>query len=112
VRARSSVRLADLDQLLVAQHDGRVIPKTRWARAVDGAYIAYQDFGEGAIALVVIHGWISHLEVYWEQPRYARLMNRLSSQMRVLVFDKRGTGCRIGSRALLIWRRGWTVCAR
>ena len=69
-----------------------MIPKTRWATAVDGAYIAYQDFGDGPITLVVIHGWISHLEVYWEQPRYARLMNRLSSQMRVLVFDKRGTG--------------------
>jgi class 3 adenylate cyclase len=69
-----------------------VIPETRWARAVDGAYIAYQDFGEGPITLVVIHGWISHLEVYWEQPRYAKLMNRLSRQMRVLVFDKRGTG--------------------
>ena len=69
-----------------------MIPKTRWARAVDGAYIAYQDFGEGPVTLVVINGWISHLEVYWEQPRYARLMNRLSRQMRVLVFDKRGTG--------------------
>lgn len=46
----------------------------------------------GPIALVVIHGWISHLEVYWEQPRYAQLMNRLSRQMRVLVFDKPGTG--------------------
>jgi len=82
----------DVDPSLVADHDGGVIPRTRWARAVDGAYIAYQDFGEGPITLVVIHGWISHLEVYWEQPRYARLMNRLSRQMRVLVFDKRGTG--------------------
>jgi class 3 adenylate cyclase len=69
-----------------------VIPQTRWARAVDGAYIAYQDFGDGPVTLVVINGWISHLEVYWELPRYARLMNRLSRQMRVLVFDKRGTG--------------------
>jgi class 3 adenylate cyclase len=59
---------------------------------VDGAYIAFQDFGQGPITLVVIHGWITHLEVYWEQPRYAELMNRLSRQMRVLVFDKRGTG--------------------
>ena len=69
-----------------------MIPKTRWARTVDGAYIAYQDFGKGPITLVVIHGWISHLEVYWEQPRYARFMNRLSKRMRVLNFDKRGIG--------------------
>jgi class 3 adenylate cyclase len=68
------------------------IPKTRWAKTIDGAYIAYQDFGEGPVTLVVIHGWISHLEVYWEQPRYARFMRRLSSNMRVLNFDKRGTG--------------------
>lgn len=73
-------------------HDGGVIPETRWARTVDGAYIAYQDFGEGQLPLVVIHGWISHLELYWEQPRYAEFMGRLSRQLRVLVFDKRGTG--------------------
>ncbi len=68
------------------------IPKTRWARTIDGATIAYQDFGEGDITLVVIHGWVSHLEVYWEQPRYVRFMRRLAERMRILNFDKRGTG--------------------
>ncbi len=72
---------------------GRVtLPKTRWAKTIDGAYIAYQDFGKGPITLVVIHGWVSHLEVYWEQPRYARFMRRLAQGMRILNFDKRGTG--------------------
>ncbi len=69
-----------------------MIPKTRWAKTVDGAYIAYQDFGEGPLTLVVIHGWVSHLEVYWEQPRYARFMRRLAQGIRILNFDKRGTG--------------------
>ena len=69
-----------------------VLPKTRWAKTIDGAYIAYQDFGEGPVTLVVIHGWVSHLEVYWEQPRYARFMRRLAQGMRILNFDKRGTG--------------------
>jgi class 3 adenylate cyclase len=32
------------------------------------------------------------MEVYWEQPRFARFMRRLSRNMRVLHFDKRGTG--------------------
>jgi class 3 adenylate cyclase/pimeloyl-ACP methyl ester carboxylesterase len=44
------------------------------------------------MTLVVIHGWISHLEVYWEQPMFARFMTRLASGMRILHFDKRGTG--------------------
>ena len=68
------------------------IPKTRWAKTIDGAHIAYQDFGEGELTLVVIHGWVSHLEVYWEQPRFARFMRRLAERMRVLNFDKRGVG--------------------
>ncbi len=68
------------------------IPRTRWATTIDGACIAYQDLGEGPITLVVIHGWISHLEIYWEQPRFARFMRRLSRNMRVLHFDKRGLG--------------------
>ena len=41
---------------------------------------------------MVINGWVSHLEVDWEQPRYARFMRRLARNLRVLVFDKRGTG--------------------
>src|SRR5438105_1650235 len=69
-----------------------VVPETRWAQTVDGAYIAYQSIGEGSTALVVVTGWISHLEVYWEQPRYVRFMTRLSQSLRVLNFDKRGTG--------------------
>jgi class 3 adenylate cyclase len=68
------------------------VPQTRWARTVDGACIAYQDVGEGPVTLLVVHGWVSHLEVYWEQPRYVRFLRRLSRNMRVLVFDKRGIG--------------------
>ena len=68
------------------------VPQTRWARTVDGACIAYQDIGRGPVALVVIHGWVSHLEIYWEQPRFARFMRRLAKNMRVLHFDKRGVG--------------------
>ena len=67
-------------------------PETRWARTIDGACIAYQDTGDGPVTLLVVHGWVSHLEVYWEQPLYVRFLRRLSRNMRVLVFDKRGIG--------------------
>jgi len=68
------------------------VPPVHWARTVDGACIAYQDIGEGPATLVVVHGWVSHLEVYWEQPRYVRFVQRLARHMRVLLFDKRGIG--------------------
>ena len=68
------------------------MPKTRWAKTVDGACIAYQDFGDGPVAMVIIPAWFSHLEVYWEEPHYARFMRRLGRNLRVLSFDKRGLG--------------------
>ena len=68
------------------------VPKTRWAKTVDGACIAYQDLGEGPVTMVIIPAWFSHLEVYWEEPHYARFMLRLARDMRVLSFDKRGLG--------------------
>jgi pimeloyl-ACP methyl ester carboxylesterase len=69
-----------------------VMPKTRWATTADGASIAYQVLGDGDQTIVVIHPWTSHLEVYWEQPRFARFMRRLSARLRVIHLDKRGWG--------------------
>ena len=68
------------------------IPRTRWATTADGASIAYQVVGDGAQTIVVIHPWASHLELYWEQPRFARFMRRLSRDLRVVHMDKRGMG--------------------
>jgi len=68
------------------------VPKTRWAKTVDGLYIAYQDFGEGPDTVVFINGMYSHIEIYWEWPQVARFFNRLAGGARVLHFDRRGTG--------------------
>jgi len=68
------------------------VPETRWARTVDGASIAYQDFGEGPTTLVFVHAWFSHLELMWELPGFERFLRRLSRRLRVVHFDKRGVG--------------------
>lgn len=66
-------------------------PATRYARSGD-LNLAYQVFGEGAIDLVFIPGWISHVDLAWEVPAYARFMSRVARFARVIVFDKRGSG--------------------
>jgi len=66
-------------------------PTTHYAKSGD-VHIAYQVVGEGPIDLVLIHGFISHLENQWENPALARFLNRLASFSRLIVFDKRGTG--------------------
>ena len=68
------------------------IPQTHWATTIDGASIAYHDFGDGPSTLVFIFGWISHLEVDRELPAWDRLLRRYAKNLRVLVFDKRGVG--------------------
>lgn len=66
-------------------------PRTKYARN-GGISIAYQVFGEGAVDLVYVPGWVSHVEHMWEDPSYARFLHRLGGFTRVLMFDKRGTG--------------------
>jgi pimeloyl-ACP methyl ester carboxylesterase len=66
-------------------------PDTRYAKS-GTAHIAYQVFGEGEADLVVVHGLVSHIDLYWDWPIYARFMERLGSFARVVVFDKRGVG--------------------
>jgi DNA-binding winged helix-turn-helix (wHTH) protein len=66
-------------------------PETRYAVSGD-VNIAYQVIGDGPIDLVFVMGWISHLEYFWTEPRFARFLWRLASFSRVILFDKRGTG--------------------
>src|SRR6266508_5973535 len=66
-------------------------PKTQYAKS-GRSHIAYQVLGEGPLDLVYLHGWISHLELTWEQPAAARFFRRLSSFTRLILCDKRGTG--------------------
>ena len=51
------------------ERHGRV-PATKYARCGD-AHIAYQVVGEGPHDLVLVPGWVSHLEYAWEEPTYS-----------------------------------------
>ena len=66
-------------------------PKTCYTKSGD-VNIAYQVVGEGPIDLVLVPGWISNIEAFWEEPEVARFLERLASFSRLILFDKRGTG--------------------
>jgi pimeloyl-ACP methyl ester carboxylesterase len=68
-----------------------VTPETHYAHS-DKLSIAYQVIGNGPIDLVVVPGWISNIEVYWEDPHVARFFEKLATFSRLILFDKRGTG--------------------
>ncbi len=69
----------------------RPIPETRYALSGD-INIAYQVFGDGPVDLVIVPGFISHVDLHWQQLGFREWMERLASFARVIVFDKRGTG--------------------
>jgi pimeloyl-ACP methyl ester carboxylesterase len=66
-------------------------PETRYVKSGD-AHIAYQVVGDGPVDLIVVRGYISHVEVAWESPALAAFYRRLASFCRLILFDKRGTG--------------------
>lgn len=66
-------------------------PVTLYAKSGD-IHIAYQAFGDGPINLVMVPGFVSNVENYWDEPDFARFLSRLGSYARVVTFDKRGTG--------------------
>lgn len=68
-----------------------MLPETRYAKSGD-FNIAYQCVGDGPRDLVLVPGWVSNIEVFWEEPSLARFLRRLASFSRLILFDKRGTG--------------------
>jgi pimeloyl-ACP methyl ester carboxylesterase/tetratricopeptide (TPR) repeat protein len=66
-------------------------PPVRYARS-GSLNVAYQVSGEGPIDIVLVSGFLSHLDKDWEEPRHARFLERLGAAGRLIRFDKRGTG--------------------
>jgi len=68
-----------------------MVPQTRYAKSRE-LNIAYQVVGDGPFDLVYVPGWVSNIEMMWTEPNYARVLRRLASFSRLILFDKRGTG--------------------
>ena len=69
---------------------GAVVSDVCYARNGDVS-IAYQVVGDGPFDVVLVPGFVSHLELNWET-FYGWILERLARTARVVVLDKRGTG--------------------
>jgi len=67
------------------------VPETCYARSGDVS-IAFQVAGEGPFDVIVVPGFVSHLELAWTVPFHGEFRRRLASFARLILFDKRGTG--------------------
>src|SRR5262245_50252221 len=66
-------------------------PEISYAKS-RGLSVAYSVAGEGPLDLVVVPGFVSHLEAAFRQPAISKATRRLASFSRVIIFDKPGTG--------------------
>src|SRR4029077_4474793 len=66
-------------------------PTTRYAQSGE-ASIAYQVVGDAPVNLLMVSGWISHVEQGWEAPASRRFLERLAGFSRLILFDRRGSG--------------------
>jgi len=66
-------------------------PETKFTQSGEVS-IAYQVVGDGPLDLVVVPGFVSHVEQAWEDPSFSRFLTQLASFSRLILFDKRGTG--------------------
>jgi class 3 adenylate cyclase len=58
----------------------------------NGVSIAYQVHGSGPLDLVFVPGFVSHVELIWEEPAVARFFRQLARFSRLVIFDKREQG--------------------
>ena len=66
-------------------------PRTRYAKGPEGN-IAFQVVGDGPMDLVIVPGWLSHVDMLWNDSGWVTFVGELASFARVILYDKRGTG--------------------
>jgi class 3 adenylate cyclase len=66
-------------------------PQTRYVRRGEVS-IAYQVVGGHGPDLLIVPGFVSHLDLQWTDPGYSRFLERVSSFSRLIMYDKPGTG--------------------
>jgi len=67
------------------------VPPTRYASG-GGVHLAYQTCGVGRIDILLLPGFVSHVERVWELPRCRAFLSALAGMGRLIMLDRRGVG--------------------
>ncbi|SDC83416.1 DNA-binding transcriptional activator of the SARP family [Cupriavidus sp. YR651] len=66
-------------------------PSTRYVSG-GGIHLAFQTYGAGPIDVLVLPGFVSHVERVWEEPRCRAFLSSLAGMGRLILLDRRGVG--------------------
>jgi DNA-binding SARP family transcriptional activator/pimeloyl-ACP methyl ester carboxylesterase len=89
---------AETEALMSPTAAAHAVPMTRYVKG-SGVHLAYQTYGSGPIDILVMPGFVSHVERAWEHPSSRTFLASLMKLGRLIVFDRRGIGLsdRVGS---------------
>jgi hypothetical protein len=79
------------EALLAVSPIKELAPRTRYTER-SGLHLAYQVIGEGPLDIVLVPGFVSHVERVWEEPRARAALMGLAQLGRLILFDRRGVG--------------------
>jgi DNA-binding SARP family transcriptional activator/pimeloyl-ACP methyl ester carboxylesterase len=66
-------------------------PPTRYVSS-GGVHVAFQTYGAGRMDVLVLPGFVSHVERVWEEPRCRAFLSSLAGIGRLILLDRRGVG--------------------
>jgi DNA-binding SARP family transcriptional activator len=66
-------------------------PPTRYVSGT-GVHLAFQTYGAGGRDVLLLPGFVSHVERVWEEPRCRAFLSSLVEIGRLILFDRRGIG--------------------
>jgi DNA-binding SARP family transcriptional activator/pimeloyl-ACP methyl ester carboxylesterase len=74
------------------------LPPTRYVSG-GSVHLAFQTYGAGGIDILMLPGFVSHVERIWEEPRCRSFLSSLAGMGRLILLDRRGVGLsdRVGS---------------
>ena len=89
---------AETEALMSPAAAPHALPTTRYVKGA-GVHLAYQTYGSGSLDILVMPGFVSHVERVWEHPASRTFLTSLMKLGRLIVFDRRGIGLsdRVGS---------------
>jgi DNA-binding SARP family transcriptional activator/pimeloyl-ACP methyl ester carboxylesterase len=67
------------------------VPTTRYVQGA-GVHLAYQTYGSGELDILIMPGFVSHVERLWEHPAARTFLLSLMPLGRLVLFDRRGVG--------------------
>jgi pimeloyl-ACP methyl ester carboxylesterase len=82
---------AETEALMSPAATAQAVPTTRYVKG-SGVHLAYQTYGSGALDILVMPGFVSHVERVWEHPASRTFLASLMKLGRLIVFDRRGIG--------------------